>query len=278
MTEAYQTAPAQFASQPEWHGLTSSKFREPEKKHFVPNDMMKTIEGADDQFLGRKHYTPTYGTVMKEKLGLKVFPDRQNRGTKEDMVPVKTKSQFNPTVKPSGHREKRHLSQDSKGELNYTASIKTFHPLPCNGNENCLEKTMGQKKIVDGFEDQRNAVGVRSLGDKAYKNPEYAPRFYYEGGLVPGSTNSFKTTKKSLVKPKTEQEKNKLTGTKWTDRVRQEELEEEEKAVKSLFDWEQNTLKEANPKWRDPDAVEPEMPKVDPKADPKNAKKPAPKK
>ncbi|RZA13443.1 MAG: hypothetical protein EOP10_29740 [Proteobacteria bacterium] len=55
-------------------------------------------------------------------------------------------------------------------------------------------------------------------------------------------------------------------------------MEEEEKAVKSLFDWEQTTLKEANPNWRDPDAVEPEVPKIQEKADPKNAKKPAAKK
>jgi len=77
----------------------------------------------------------------------------------------------------------------------------------------------------------------------------------------------------------TEQEKNKPKGTKWTDKLKKEELDEEEKAVLSLFDWEQTTLKEANPKWRDPDAVEPEMPKAqDIKIDAKNAKKPAAKK
>jgi len=279
MTEAYQTAPAKFATQPEWHGSHSNKFREPEKKHYPSNDMMKTIEGADAQFLGRKHYAPTYGSVGHEQNGIKCFPDVHNRNTKEDMMAVKTKSQFTPSEKRDGHLQKRHLSQDSKGELAYLASIKTFHPLPCNGKERDLALTMGQKKNVDSYEDQRNLLGMKSLGDKAYKHPEYAPKFYYEGGLVPGSTHSFKTTKKPLAKPLTEEEKNKPKGTKWTDKLKKEELDEEEKAVKSLFDWEQTTLKEANPKWRDPDAVEPEVPKTqDTKAAAKDVKKPPAKK
>lgn len=33
------------------------------------------------------------------------------------------------------------------------------------------------------------SLPVASLGDKIYKNPEYAPDFFKEGGLIPGATN-----------------------------------------------------------------------------------------
>lgn len=36
--------------------------------------------------------------------------------------------------------------------------------------------------------EQRNGIGVRSLGDKCYRHPEYDQRFYHEGGLVAGSS------------------------------------------------------------------------------------------
>lgn len=49
-----------------------------------------------------------------------------------------------------------------------------------------------QAKIrVLGLEQQRNNLGVTSLGDKIYKYPEYATDFYRDGGLIPGAT-SFK--------------------------------------------------------------------------------------
>jgi hypothetical protein len=31
---------------------------------------------------------------------------------------------------------------------------------------------------------------MTSLGDKNYKNPEYTPEFFKDGGLIPGSTIS----------------------------------------------------------------------------------------
>ncbi len=49
-----------------------------------------------------------------------------------------------------------------------------------------------QAKIrVLGLEQQRNNLGVTSLGDKIYKYPEYATDFYKDGGLIAGAT-SFK--------------------------------------------------------------------------------------
>ena len=51
------------------------------------------------------------------------------------------------------------------------------------------------------------------------------------------------------------------------DKEAKQVVDEDRKAVGDLGDWEQNTLKEANPKWRDPDAPELEVvEKVDPKS------------
>ena len=47
---------------------------------------------------------------------------------------------------------------------------------------------MQTKARMYGLEQQRNGVGVSSLGDKAYKYPEYQNSFYKDGGLIPGST------------------------------------------------------------------------------------------
>lgn len=47
---------------------------------------------------------------------------------------------------------------------------------------------MGTKKRIDTLYDQRNGYPLKSLGDKIYKNPEYMPGFYKEGGLIVGSS------------------------------------------------------------------------------------------
>jgi len=81
-------SPLSSQLQHEWLGLDSQKFRAAERVHFTPKDMLKTVEGVDLPFLGRKHFTPTYGTVKHEKLGLKVFPTIQNRQT--DLTDLKS--------------------------------------------------------------------------------------------------------------------------------------------------------------------------------------------
>ena len=50
------------------------------------------------------------------------------------------------------------------------------------------EKVMGIKRRVKTLYDARNGLPLASLGDKIYKNPEYIPNFFKDGGLVVGST------------------------------------------------------------------------------------------
>ena len=66
--------------------------------------------------------------------------------------------------------------------------------------EQNLEKTIGGKKRINEVYDQRNGLGMVSLGDKIYKAPEYQSGFYHAGGLIVGSTNQAKN--KSSGNPK----------------------------------------------------------------------------
>jgi len=68
----------------EWGGLESSKFGYAERVHFEPRDMLKTLQGSDFPPTGRKHFEPTYGEVMEERIGLQVFPTIHNIQTKLD--------------------------------------------------------------------------------------------------------------------------------------------------------------------------------------------------
>lgn len=103
-----------------------------------------------------------------------------------------------------------------------------------------------------GLDDQRNGLGVTSLGDKAYKYPEYEPEFYKAGGLIPGAT-SFKVRAGDNTLPDPSKLKSLFTKPMWYEKVKMEEAEEEKRAVDAVDDWEQTILKEANPKWNDPD-------------------------
>ena len=51
---------------------------------------------------------------------------------------------------------------------------------------------MGQKMRITNLHDQRNGLPMTSLGDKNYKNPDYTPDFFKDGGLIAGSTNQLR--------------------------------------------------------------------------------------
>jgi hypothetical protein len=66
--------------------------------------------------------------------------------------------------------------------------------------EHNVEGDMQRKLIVGEYYDKRNGIYAASLGDKAYKAPNYAPDFYKESGLVPGS--SVKNYPKNMARKK----------------------------------------------------------------------------
>jgi len=268
-------------SRQDWLGIQSDKFGYGTRKHYDSKDMLKTIEGVDLPFLGRKHFDATYGAVKKSKLCLKPFPQQNRESTPIDTIP-KTKKEMTYTAKPYGHPEKLHLYQGRALETLYTPTIKTFPSRDGQSKEANLERVMGRKLIIEEMEEKRNQYGVKSLGDKSYKFPEYSDKFFKEGGLIAGSSIQARKVQTLIVKA-SDQVQNRAKGTTWKEKCRKDELDDEESAVKSLSVWEQTTLKEGNPKWRDPEAAEREEEErakaaKEVKTDPKTVKNPVGKK
>lgn len=66
----------------------------------------------------------------------------------------------------------------------------------------------------------------------------------------------------------------------WKEREKLDEAREDKRQVEELDVWEDQTLKEANPNWKDPEKFfdNEDLGKVDPKKDPKKAAPPPKKK
>ncbi len=104
------------------------------------------------------------------------------------------------------------------------------------------------------MEGMRNGLAAVSKGDKAYRVTDYSPDYFKTGGLVAGSTNARRPKNSSklnvdffenfkTVPPNPDR---KL----WKDTVRINALSEEQKQVEDLQEWERQTLKEVDPKYR----------------------------
>jgi hypothetical protein len=263
-----------------WEGLHPERFNYNQKKHYESKDEMKSIQGKDVPLMGRRHFDPTFGLPKQSKYCMKVYPDKMNReSARADEAHNVKKIEYIPVQKRYGHKEKMHGTTKESGHFNFNrTSVKTFDVANALSNKSSnLEKEMGIKKNMDYHEDQRNGLGLTSLGDKSYKNPEYSSNFFHEGGLVAGSSMRDRPAKPdSYTLPKHIKFPLYPDRVTWKDKEKIDQVRDEKKAVKELDEWEQTTLKESNPNWRDPDKFEFDMPKkVDPKLDPKNQKKAA---
>jgi hypothetical protein len=118
---------------------------------------------------------------------------------------------------------------------------------------------MGRKIRINDHETQRNGLEVRALGDKSYKKPEHSTGFYKEGGLISGSTISSRIPHQGKSAANNDfatvlsYEATRPKRNKWKDRERQLKEEEDNDAMRQLIEWEKTILKEANPKYIDPD-------------------------
>ena len=110
---------------------------------------------------------------------------------------------------------------------------------------------MQTKMRVLGLDGQRNGLGVTSLGDKPYNYPQYQSNFYKAGGLIAGSTGF--RVRSGDSPPDAAKLKSIFTKPMWAEKVKMEEKEDEKRVIGSVDDWQQTILKQANPKWNDPD-------------------------
>jgi len=265
----YQTISVGGDSSLHWDGIQSQKFSLAERKHYAKKDKLSKLEALDNPILGRKHFAPTYSSAKAYRSGIRAFPDSLV-GTMNVESPIRPRAEFVPTTRPYGHKERLHLRENPSGEWAFSPSLKVYNTLEISTNERTVDKLMGRRRVIDSLEELRNQIEMRSGGDKIYKHPEYAPGFFQPGGLVVGSTNQMRKSIETVSTVKLMKSEKK--GTLFKDRLKQEEKALEEKEVLDLFEWEQTTLKDGNPNWRDPDTVEPEVPSSDNKGD-KSARK-----
>lgn len=93
-------------------------------------------------------------------------------------------------------REKRHIRQgESKEEVddkpNGAKTVYRDNGLRAGdqpAKEVDIQMEMQRKVKPNDMHTQRNGIGVKSLGDKAYRHPEYMSGFAQAGGLIIGST------------------------------------------------------------------------------------------
>ncbi len=128
----------------------------------------------------------------------------------------------------------------------FAGGIKAYPELHgLTKTEHTLEKDMGIKQNVEGFDEKRNQIPYRALGDKPYKYTEDSSGFYREGGLIPGSSQPHKLDKKGTGSAKIVDYYANLDltkpvpgkGLKWKDKLRMEALAEDKKAVNDLIKW-----------------------------------------
>ena len=99
-----------------------------------------------------------------------------------------------------------------------------------------VENRMQTKARMYGLEQQRNGLQVASLGDKAYKYPEYQSDFYKDGGLIAGST-SFKQRGNLSGPVDLNKGKSVFTKPMWAEKVKMDEKKEEADYLNNLDDW-----------------------------------------
>lgn len=252
--------PIETESRMQWPGIESKKFRLKERTHIRPQGEFELVNPEILPVLGRKHYPPRRGVPDDGRPKMKTFPDKMaltdDRKKPENVKIIK---QFITEKKPRA--ERLHIKSSEAGHYeDLHIGIHTYGNITQqNPHEFTLEKKMGLKRSVRSLEQMRNGLPVKFLGDKPYGHPDYSKDYFRDGGLVPGANiglhksnkkynDNYDETIKNMSKIK--RDPNKLT---WKEKEKKDARQEDLNALDELASWEQNTLKEANPKWRDPD-------------------------
>lgn len=187
---------------------------------------------------------------------LKQFGGLTSKQTQESLSQMGCKHvKFNPTQKKP-RPEREHLKASISGHReDFPEGIKTFETgNKCTDSHYNLEKQIGSKVRVDNLEKQRNRLPVLSLGDKAYRHPDYSADFFKEGGIIPSANMGAK--KKQVIAEKqlkTVRVPGKLT---WKERLAKDDRQFDEEGLRDLEQWTKNMKREVNPNYKDSDIEE----------------------
>jgi len=247
----------------DWQGSRPKKFSGG-KKIVQPVYSQTTTEGLLGEtseglvvMKGKKHFQQSEcKEVMQWKPCVKKIDNPNPSVPKEP-----ERKHLSPVIKTQKPRpEKKHIqfspSRSNKPEVPQHTKMVTVNgirvqDLPTS-EYNDHKQLIGLKKRINGTEQMRNGISYKAPGDKSYKKPEQSAGFFKEGGLVAGSTQKPRIPHKAKKSVANIQE-TESTGTRWTDRVKNEVENEEKDQVNSLVDWEKQVLATNVSNYKDPD-------------------------
>lgn len=259
--------------QPEWPGQFSGKFVErgnakPSGKRVVETH----IRNGDDASLARngfgQYFSDTRGLILPESkkilpsVGSQVFDWRPSKrplsqpGADHHVKPEGRRQIEEAPGKALAIREKRHIRQVESKEEHSDRPCGAKTVIRQNGlraaeqpaREVDITYEMQRKVPHYSLRDQRNGIGCKCYGDKAYKHPEYSDKFFQNGQLVVGAgfyRGHFKKTEPrnatSVVLVEVPRKEGAMT---FEERVAMEEREQVNKEVEELTQkWERHVLK-----------------------------------
>lgn len=120
-----------------------------------------------------------------------------------------------------------------------------------------ISTEMNRKARTLDLRSQRNGIGCKSLGDKAYRHPEYDSGFHSAGNLVVGSSfirGHFKKTEpRNSTSVQLVTDGSRRSVKSYEEKMREAHLMEAQREVQQLTrDWESHTLKDCEEaKWED---------------------------
>ena len=83
-----------------------------------------------------------------------------------------------PKLPEKRNPEQVHFDPKNSDSYCFKGGLKTYSFSNKETNkEHTHKELMGSKKLVPSLNEMRNHIGVASLGDKPYKNPEYSTNF-----------------------------------------------------------------------------------------------------
>lgn len=202
-----------FGCQPEWPGQHSAKFVDRGSGKPMGRRVVDThVRSGSETGLARngfgQYFSDTRGLVASESKKILPCP-----GSK--VFEWKPSKRFNPEPghdhyeKPEGRRlvesapgkslavrEKRHIRQVESKEEHSDRPLGPRVVVRQNGlraadqpaQEVDISYEMQRKVLHYSLGDQRNGIGCKAHGDKAYKHPEYSDKFFKVGNLVVGSS------------------------------------------------------------------------------------------
>eukprot|EP00933_Yihiella_yeosuensis_P075188 TRINITY_DN84424_c0_g1_i1.p1 TRINITY_DN84424_c0_g1~~TRINITY_DN84424_c0_g1_i1.p1 ORF type:complete len:313 (+),score=47.82 TRINITY_DN84424_c0_g1_i1:37-939(+) len=154
--------------------------------------------------------------------------------------------------------EKRHIRQVESKEEYGDRAVGPRVVVRENGLRACdqparevdVQNEMQRKNRALDLLSQRNGIGVRSMGDKAYRHPEYMNGFHKAGNLIVGS--SFHRGMHAKTVPRNSTSINIVIDTSkppvksYMEKLREREVLEAQAEVEELTrNWEKGTLRES---------------------------------